>query len=420
MNQPVSPALYRQRRFLLVIFTVSITILLALTALSPARGAPLLTPTVEPEQTKTAYCQGVYIDDTSTGTNQISTYGCRPDWPETGPEHYYRFQVAQSQPVTLTLSYGSDIDLDLFLLENGDPNTCDYADATLHIPSLEQGDYVIVVDGYEESQGPYSLEVDCTGPPLASPTPTTTPLATSTPTATIQPSPSPTPTATPPRPHLTYYTYLPNQHQRYPPPTPYPTTLILQQGVDGYAGAVDSYLNAWATSTNYANVDRLSLRQSDVMAPIIRFQLDNLPPDAHIVEATLSFWVLTRTNDNPATTGVYRLNRPWDVSEVTWNDTTETELWFVPGANGTPGDRDATPYNVVQVGETGIWYDWNVTSLVQEWLRTPDSNYGVILKAIDVPKVHYALASSDYHNKEARPKLTIRYWTPASAQAQGS
>ena len=360
------------------------------------------------------FCQGVYHGDTSTGVNQIETYGCRPDWPETGPEHAYELDITQTQPVTLTLSHASGPDLDLFLLEDADPAHCYADDASLVLPALEPGQYTIVIDGYAGSQGPYALDVACSEQPLATATPTATPFATATPTATTSPTVTPPPTATPTRTHLTYYHYLPSLQRRYPPPTPEPTTLVLQSGVTGYDGVVDTYIDAWAPQANYAKVDRLRLRQTDIMAPLMRFDLSELPADAHIVEAQLSLWALNRSNDNPATVGVYLLNRTWRAEQSTWLQATETQPWAAPGANATPDDRNAMPYATTEVSETKRWYDWDVTALVQDWVGDPEGANGVIFKAFAVPKVQYDFTSSEYNTPTARPKLTIRYWTPPS------
>ncbi len=398
----------------LVLFVLLILGLIGSGILDSRASTPLVTAT--PGATP-AFCQGVYRDDTSTGNNDIETYPCRPDWPETGPEHSYRLDTRASQALTLTLSHAPDLDLDLdiFLLENGELDQCHAADATLHIDVLPPGEHLIVVDGFSGSMGPYVLNVDCIEPPLATPTPTDTPFPTSTATTTVQPTPTPTPTATATRSKLTYQSYLPAQRQGYPRPTPQPTTLILQTGLDNYDGIDDSYVDAWDISANYAKLDRLALRQPDIMAPVIRVQLDQIPADAHIVDATLSLWTLSRTNDNPATVGAYRLNRLWDVTEVTWQRPLPELLWFSAGANGTPQDREVAPDDTQQVSGIQNWYHWHITNSVRTWIAKPEQNYGLVLKAFDDPRVYYAFASAEYNNPGARPKLTITYWTPPTS-----
>ncbi|NOX63547.1 MAG: DNRLRE domain-containing protein [Chloroflexi bacterium] len=359
-----------------------------------------------------AYCRGVYRGDTSVGTNNIEQYACRPDWPETGPEAYYKLRTTFTQPISITLSHPAGIDLDLFLLVDGDPAQCYAADAALAIPNLSSGEHTIVVDGFAGDAGEYLLEIECQEPPFATPTPTAPAPPTATPTPTPPPTATPRPTITPTRPHLTYQLYLPSQPRGYPPPTPEPTLLVLQPGVDNYAGVANAYLNRWENSTNYAKVDRLALRQPDIMAPILRFDLSRIPANAHIVDARLGLWTLAQSNENPATVGLYKVNRPWNVNEVTWDEAAQGDPWASPGANAVPADREGQPVSVQIVDATRKWYEWDVTLLVQNWLRQPEANNGVVLKAFAEPRVLYHFASAGYHNPLARPKLTIRYWTP--------
>ncbi len=402
-------------RFVLLLVSLAIcggSVLFLPVAAHPARSPVGMAVSTEATPIPRVYCGGVYRGDTSTGTAQIDRYACRPDWPETGPEHFYRLSIPTTQSLTLVLSHPPGLDLDVFLLEHEQLDRCHAADATLALAALAPGPHRIVVDGFADSQGPYTLAVLCEGPPLATPTPTDTPLPTATPTPTLVLTATPTPTRTPTRPRLSYDAFFPAQRRRYPPPTPLPTTLILQPGRQGYDGLADSYLSAWAITENYANVDRLALRQSDIMAPVLRFRLDGLPADARIVEARLSLWALARSNDNPATAGLYPLHRPWQVDEVTWQQAANGVPWAQPGANGVPVDRGGVPLAVQTVTETGRWYEWDLTPLVQAWVADPTTNHGMILKALAIPRVLYTFAAAEYHNPAARPRLLIRYWTP--------
>lgn len=369
--------------------------------------APQSTPTPLP-----AFCGGVYRGDTAAGLRQIDAYPCRPDWPETGPEISFRLSTTATQPLTLTLSHLPGIDLDLFLLPNGDMAHCLAADATLNIDDLPAGEHTIIIDGFGGSQGFFSLVLECSQPPLATPTATEAPASTSTPTPTLVPTATPTATPTPRRPPFSYQSHLPRQTHAYPPPTPLPQTIILQPGRDGYNGLADSYLSAWAPTTNYAGADRLALRQPDIMAPVLRFRLDHIPANAHVVAARLSMWALTSSNDNPAAAEAFALHREWNPAEVTWQEAESGTPWQQPGANGIPQDRSGASQDQQQVEQIGRWYGWDVTALAQAWLLDPAANHGIVLKALAEPKVVYTFASADYHNQEARPQLSITFWTP--------
>lgn len=378
-------------------------------------GEVALTPALDIGPATPAFCQGVYRGDTTGGSRKIDSYPCRSDWPETGPEQIYSLQTTVSQPLTLTLSYPplAGLDLDLFLFVDGNFEQCYGADASLDIEALPPGDHLIVVDGFNGSEGPYTLQVGCQQPPFATPTPTDTPLPTATPTPTLQPTSTQTPTITPTHVPLAQYSYFPSQLLGHPRPTPQPETLTLQPNDDGYQGLSDSYINAWEISANYANVDRLLLRQPDVMLPILRFELVGLPANAHIVEATLSLWTLSQTNDNIADADLYQLNRAWTPSEVTWQQAAQGVPWGKPGADAVPSDRHGLPHSQKAVGEVGAWQTWDVTPLVRSWLFDPATNRGILLKAQSEAKVQYTFASAEYNNPSSRPKLSIRFWTPA-------
>ncbi len=375
---------------------------------APMQPTPPATP---------AYCQGTYSADTRTAENTISSYACRPDWPETGPEHFYRLKTSFTQALTLTLSYTDTYDLDLFLLSEDDPGFCYAADASMIVEQLPPGDHLIVVDGYAGSSGSYVLNVDCVQQPWATATPTATPAPTATSTPTVPPSPTVTPTATPTRVRLNYNNYLPRQNQRYPPPTPEPQQLVIQARPENPDAVFDSYLSAWDITQNYGKLDRLLLRQPDIMAPLLSFDLSAVPPNAHLVQATLSLYALSQSNDNPAVVGVYRINRAWSETEVSWQMATATQPWQQAGANAIPDDREALPRSQQIVQDIQRFYNWDVTALVQEWLYDPQSQHGLILKAFDEARVQYAFASSQYVNPLARPQLTLTYWMSSSPTA---
>ena len=378
-------------------------------------GSLALTPALDVGPATPAFCQGVYRGDTAGGDRKIDSYPCRPDWPETGPEHFYRLQTTASQPLTLTLSYAPipGVDLNLFLFANDDFEQCYYGNSSLSIESLPPGDHLIVVDGYNNSEGSYTLQIGCSQTPLATPTPTDTPPSSPTPTPTVRPTATPSPTNTPTHVPLAHYSFFPSELRGHPQPTPQPQTLTLQPSDDGYKGLSDSYINAWDISANYANVDRLLLRQPDVMLPLLRFELTGLPPNAHIVEATLSLWTLSQSNDNVAVVDLYQLNRAWTPSQVTWQQAAQGTPWGKPGADAVPSDRYGLPHSQQAVSEVGVWQTWDVTPLVQSWLFDPTANRGILLKAQSQGNVQYAFASAEYNNPGARPKLTIRFWTPS-------
>jgi hypothetical protein len=238
--------------------------------------------------------------------------------------------------------------------------------------------------------------------------------------------------------------------------------VVLQQGLNGYVGAQDTWLNQWAPATNHVRDAHLRNHLSGAQAGLLRFDLSALPANATIISATLSLAAdgYTRgpaapqgvegdlalaadiqVNDPSAdfairlnTLEVYRLLRPWSATQANWQKATEQDSWGAPGANGA-SDRDAVATGTASITinfrdmikrKTSLllWYRANVTALAQDWLSHPEQNYGVQIRFRDDLQVippsaaqspyigGYPLASSDFWMIPWRPMLTIIYTAP--------
>ncbi len=195
-----------------------------------------------------------------------------------------------------------------------------------------------------------------------------------------------------------------------------PTTVVFQQLVSPpqYGGTHDTFISDFGDpDRNYGADAALRLRSNDHRATLIRFDLPNIPSYAYVYSATISLYSQSRTNINPLPISTHRMLRPWADMEATWNLAAFGQRWAFPGANGLSTDRSAAAFASTSLNVTGVWTDWDVTRLAQDWLATPDSNYGIILKAGSGPQVEYSLVASHYlANPALRPKLQIVYAVP--------
>lgn len=373
-------------------------------------------PTVDVGLAVPVYCGSRVQGDTTGQPANVSTYACRPDWLQSGPEQVYLFHFLEAQPVTMTLHVLQPaVDLDLFLLESPDPASCVAAgDNGIALSNLPAGrDYVLVVDGYMGSSGPYALAIDCPSGPQATATPTATP------TSTPRPSPTPTATATatpPPGPW-----YLPAvMRQAVPTPTPPLQTLVLQQAHNGYTDAQDTTLDSWSPTANFGNQDVLLTRWNREAAgedksPILRFGLGPLPTAAHVVSAQLEVYAVDRSVAADIALGVVGLQRSWSATAATWEQATATQRWTLPGANGVGADRDAGPADRIRLNATQRWSTFDITHLVQRWQVNRSENMGLLLEAAagnDNANVEYRFASAQFPTLAQRPRLIVRYWVP--------
>ena len=112
-----------------------------------------------------------------------------------GREVVYRLNLASPMDY-LSINLNTSADLLLFVLPDVYPADCLSMGQSVLLSSVQPGTYYFVVDGYDLTDGDYTLGVLCVPPSMSTATPTLTP------TGTSVPSPTPTeetavPSATP-------------------------------------------------------------------------------------------------------------------------------------------------------------------------------------------------------------------------------
>ncbi len=381
---------------------------------------PTPTPTEQPvldvQNAERAYCGGIYQGDTLlTGHANVSRYGCRPAWDESGPEVVFRIELDARQPVSATL-VSAAVDLDLFLLRYAYPDSCVAAGDNSLSYTAEPGVYYLAVDGYRGAAGAFTLRLDCPLGAQASPTPTFTPSATPTATLTHTPAPTPTPSAT----ILSRRLYLPLVLRMITMSDP--VTLVLQHGVDGYSGSADTTLNSWYLDDSFGARPTLKLSYahppdaSTQMAPLLRFDVSQLPSTAHIADARLSLYLVSSSDSERDLRGqVHGLLRAWDENSATWNQPTDGESWAEPGAQAEGQDHSEWASAAQRVSEVESWYEFDVTEMVSAWAGDPSSNYGLIIMALagdSEANVTMDFASREGTTLALRPQLAITYSYP--------
>ena len=183
----------------------------------------------------------------------------------------------------------------------------------------------------------------------------------------------------------------------------------LQQGLDGYDGASDTGMDFYLPNANSCQAPSLSARAGNKAAMLLRFDLTRLPArvvglgqDALIRQATLSFYVVQGRSDTRLS--LFLPLRDWDPCATTWN-----VPWSKPGADGSQ-DRAMEPLREWTTVKSQGWIDVDITPQVQEWLRDPDHNYGLLLKSFEERwPSNEIIFSSDHPAASSRPKLTIKY-----------
>ena len=256
---------------------------------------------------------------------------------------------------------------------------------------------------------------------LATPTPTPTNTPTETPTNTPSPTPTETPTATETPTEIPAVTETPAATPTASAtpsvtPTPIQMSATLQEGDDnGYAGTADTFITSWDRNANHGDAGDFWVREDGIKNGLIRFDLSKVfvSPPVDVQEAILSLRVLGRTNDNPVEIMAYKVLRPWEEMEATWDEASTGVDWEAAGCNGEEFDLDLEPLSTTEVDCVACELELDITDVVAAWAQDPEDNYGIVLKAEGPVQVRYSFASSEHGTLAWRPSLSITYTVAA-------
>ena len=181
-------------------------------------------------------------------------------------------------------------------------------------------------------------------------------------------------------------------------PPPAPVTLSFQQGVNGYSGTVDTFIEQDRVTTTHGsnsqfewddgnNNDESSLlRFEDIFGP----GPDQIPPGSTIASATLTY----RVNNSGDLALVHDSVADWDES------TTYSSFDSVSGLQGLAAPVANAP------GSSGF-QTTDVTASLNAWSADPSSNRGWVLTPSGTNGV--VVRSSEYSSVSQRPMLTVEY-----------
>ena len=222
-------------------------------------------------------------------------------------------------------------------------------------------------------------------------------------------------------------------------------TVTLQNGLNGYAGTTDAWLDASQTRDNYGGAPDLQIRwyngRNDCV--VLKFDLaGQIPPGAAVLSSTLSLYYMVAgsfMDDNAVTIKPFRLQASawWDENtgdglhgqgvSYRYRDINELYEW-TNGAEGGWWDKIDDGNGTNKIKKTGgtppdaippqNWGSFDVTSSVSQW-KEGATNNGFLLVATDFAgggtTVYGTFTSRNDSGASYRPKLTITYETPVPA-----
>ncbi len=186
--------------------------------------------------------------------------------------------------------------------------------------------------------------------------------------------------------------------------------VTLQDGLAGYDGTADTYLNAWSSMANYGVGPNTWVRQPGVKSSLLKFDLTGISDAAQVVQAKMGVFV-TYGGSNPVTMATYELLKPWTETEATWVQAAAGMPWEMPGATG-PSDRAPSATDSVTSSGGGYWVWFDVTAVAQGWIQHPATNNGVVIMGSGNVNSELAMISADYPISWLRPQFRLVYKAP--------
>jgi hypothetical protein len=106
---------------------------------------------------------------------------------------------------------------------------------------------------------------------------------------------------------------------------------------------------------------------NQIQRSLVRFDIGDIPAGIRVESAILSLYMDGATeNSPPMIVNLYRVQGDW-AEDITWNQHAALAV-------------DASPVASIQIPTTLGWYRWDITSLVQQWINSPGSNFGLLLR----------------------------------------
>ncbi|MHC4397002.1 MAG: DNRLRE domain-containing protein [Planctomycetota bacterium] len=188
----------------------------------------------------------------------------------------------------------------------------------------------------------------------------------------------------------------------------------------------DTYTNVGAPTTNYSTSIQLNVYTwpADTVAntTIIKWDISAIPTDATVTEATLYLYQYEAVGDASYDVPVHKIiNVNPVISALTWNTYDGANSWTA-GADGGQGDTAAAEDTPSLNNTINEYKTWTVTNMVQDWVSTPSSNYGMLLNSDSVASVdsHRYFVSTDDSDASTRPKLIVTYTSGVAPPGQAS
>jgi PKD repeat protein len=154
-------------------------------------------------------------------------------------------------------------------------------------------------------------------------------------------------------------------------------TVILQDGLDGYAGTEDTYLDEYSKDTVRGGATGV-LYRAGKYHPLVKFKIFSsaggpVNDGRRVKDAQLNLY---KSSAYDSTCGAKRILKSWTESGATWNKFDGTTAWATAGAMGIGTDVAAGEEPMVAIGWDPQWAAFPVTADVEGFRAGDFSNNG--------------------------------------------
>jgi hypothetical protein len=155
--------------------------------------------------------------------------------------------------------------------------------------------------------------------------------------------------------------------------------VTIQKG--GPGNAEDTYIYRYQPYRNYWLEPLLKVGYKQQNASLIRFDLSPIPTGATVHEAWLEVYAAGWSGPgSDLTVGAYAISGTVTISQTTWISPELGSEWAAAGADSVLLDRRAVAEDTLTTAGPHLWYRFELTDLVQEWLDGGTANNGVLLR----------------------------------------
>ncbi len=173
--------------------------------------------------------------------------------------------------------------------------------------------------------------------------------------------------------------------------------------IDTFNATEDSYIKLKNPNDNFGSeliilVDR---ETTDLMRVLVQFDISSIPAGATVNSATLT--IDAKKVGGDMSVGAYQLLESWSEATVTWNERSTGVNWSTAGST-----YNSTPEDLLNVTKDDVGpHNFDVTSLVQDWVDGSASNFGFMVGSPDGGGDR----KIEYHSREGLviPILVVDY-----------